>query len=127
MSGADDKTEAATPKRRGEARKKGQVAKSTELSSMVVLLGLLLALHNFGGAAGKTLQNYAENAFAHLDECGFTEVREDSRSDRQCLDGRPGRLDAHQVIGNSGRNRKCRGKCGWLLRCHETLSSERRC
>ena len=39
---SDDKTEKATPKRSGEARKKGQVAKSVELNNVVVLgMGLI--------------------------------------------------------------------------------------
>lgn len=44
-----DKTEKATPKKRQEARKKGQVAKSAELSGAVVLLSALLTLTMFGG------------------------------------------------------------------------------
>ena len=39
-----DKTEKATPKRREEARKKGQVAKSADLNGSVVLLAALFAL-----------------------------------------------------------------------------------
>jgi flagellar biosynthetic protein FlhB len=39
-----DKTEKATPKRQGEARKKGQVAKSTDLNSVVGLLAAFAAL-----------------------------------------------------------------------------------
>jgi flagellar biosynthetic protein FlhB len=54
---ADDKTEKATPKRRGEARKKGQVAKSQELNNVVVLGMGLIAVSFMGpkfvsGAAG---------------------------------------------------------------------------
>jgi flagellar biosynthetic protein FlhB len=45
---ANDKTEKATPKRREEARKKGQVAKSPDLNGAVVLLASLLALSVFG-------------------------------------------------------------------------------
>ncbi|HZV72512.1 MAG TPA: flagellar biosynthesis protein FlhB [Conexibacter sp.] len=41
---ADDKTERATPKRREEARRRGQVAKSTDLNGAVVLLASLLAI-----------------------------------------------------------------------------------
>src|SRR3954467_15170127 len=41
---ADNKTEKATPKRREEAREKGQVAKSTDLSGSVVLMATILAL-----------------------------------------------------------------------------------
>src|SRR3954466_10990275 len=46
--GAGEKTEKATPKRREEARKKGQVAKSTDLNGAVVLLSALFALSIWG-------------------------------------------------------------------------------
>lgn len=39
-----DKTEKATPKKRQDARKKGQVAKSAEMSGAVVLFSALLSL-----------------------------------------------------------------------------------
>jgi flagellar biosynthesis protein FlhB len=42
-----DKTEKATPKKRDEARKKGQVARSMDLNGAVVLLAALLALSAF--------------------------------------------------------------------------------
>jgi flagellar biosynthetic protein FlhB len=45
---ASDKTEKATPKRREEARKKGQVARSTDLNGSVVLIAALGALAAFG-------------------------------------------------------------------------------
>ena len=44
----DDKTEKATPKRRKESRKKGQVAKSTEINSAAVLGASLIALAFMG-------------------------------------------------------------------------------
>jgi flagellar biosynthetic protein FlhB len=44
---ANDKTEKATPKKKDEARKKGQVAKSMDLNGAVVLLAALLALSAF--------------------------------------------------------------------------------
>ena len=47
-SGGGDKTEKATPKRREEARKKGQVAKSQDLNGAVVLLSSLFALSIWG-------------------------------------------------------------------------------
>lgn len=68
MANGEDRTESATPRRRNDARKKGQVAKSADLSSIVVLLGLLLALHSFGGASSQIIQNYIEGAFTHLDD-----------------------------------------------------------
>jgi flagellar biosynthetic protein FlhB len=43
-----DKTEKATPKRKEEARKKGQVAKSMDLNGAVVLLASLFALSIWG-------------------------------------------------------------------------------
>ena len=45
---ATDKTEKATPKRRREARQRGQVAKSTELSGGAVLAAGLLGIVAFG-------------------------------------------------------------------------------
>jgi flagellar biosynthesis protein FlhB len=53
MAGAADRTEKATPKRRAEARKKGQVARSADLCGAVVLFAGLGALTAFGpGIAG---------------------------------------------------------------------------
>src|SRR3954464_2541921 len=46
--GGGDKTEKATPKRREEARKKGQVAKSPDLNGAIVLLSSLFALSIWG-------------------------------------------------------------------------------
>jgi flagellar biosynthetic protein FlhB len=48
VSGGGDKTEKATPKKRLEARRKGQVAKSQDLSGAVVLLSSLVALSSLG-------------------------------------------------------------------------------
>ncbi|KAA9006407.1 flagellar biosynthesis protein FlhB [Paenibacillus spiritus] len=44
-----EKTEKATPKKRGDARRKGQVARSAELGSAIVLLAGVLSLVMFGG------------------------------------------------------------------------------
>lgn len=46
---AGEKTEKATPKKRQDARKKGQVAKSQDLSGALVLLSGFLCLTAFGG------------------------------------------------------------------------------
>jgi len=48
MPGKEDKTEKATPKRRTDARKKGQIAKSTDLNGAVVLIAALGSLAVFG-------------------------------------------------------------------------------
>lgn len=51
MAGGDfqEKTEQATPKKRRESREEGQVAKSIELSSVVVLLAGVFSLYAFKG------------------------------------------------------------------------------
>jgi flagellar biosynthetic protein FlhB len=43
-SGSGDKTEKATPKRRGDARKEGQVARSMDMNGAIVLLASLMVL-----------------------------------------------------------------------------------
>lgn len=62
---AGEKTEPATPRRREEARKKGQVAKSVEVSTaLLVLTGVLLIRAVGPYAAGhlrETLQHYLGN------------------------------------------------------------------
>ena len=55
MSG-ENRTEKPTPKRRGEARKRGQVARSADLQGAVVLLVALLALSAFGPALAARLE-----------------------------------------------------------------------
>ena len=47
-----ERTEKATPKHAGEARRKGQVAKSADLSGAVVLL---IALSAFGALAPRAM------------------------------------------------------------------------
>ncbi|WP_409273986.1 flagellar biosynthesis protein FlhB [Neobacillus sp. SCS-31] len=47
-----EKTEKATPRKKQEARKKGQVAKSTDLSNALVLLGSFSFLSFYGELAG---------------------------------------------------------------------------
>src|SRR3954452_19891599 len=48
MASGGDKTEKATPKKRDDARKKGQVAKSMDLNGAAVLFAALLALSAMG-------------------------------------------------------------------------------
>lgn len=52
----EEKTEQATPKKRQDARKKGEVAKSREVSSVAVLLVSLVSLAVFGGYMAQHLQ-----------------------------------------------------------------------
>jgi flagellar biosynthesis protein FlhB len=55
MAGGGDKTEKATPKRREEARKKGQIARSQDLTGALVLIGGLFALSIWGPHVMNTL------------------------------------------------------------------------
>ena len=56
-----EKTEQATPKRREEARQKGQVARSNELSSVAILLAGLLALSALGAYMYEHLSTFMVN------------------------------------------------------------------
>lgn len=58
------KTEKATPKRRGEARSKGQVAKSVELNSFAVLAGAVAALVLFGPRIFRSLLGIVAHGLA---------------------------------------------------------------
>ena len=64
--GAQSKTEKATPKRREEARKKGQVAKSQDLNGASVMLAGLMVLGIFGGAMAGHVQHAMIEAFAQV-------------------------------------------------------------
>ena len=54
----EEKTEAATPKKRLEMRRKGQVCKSNDLSASITFLAILVALHNLGGGISSRLMSY---------------------------------------------------------------------
>lgn len=62
---AGEKTEKATPKRREEARKKGQVAKSIELNSAVLLFVALIFFY-FNANSFKDTAIYSFNYFLNL-------------------------------------------------------------
>lgn len=51
----DDKTEQATPRKKSDARKKGQIAKSKEIGLAVTLLASTLVIAVLGGYAGSQL------------------------------------------------------------------------
>src|ERR1700750_370074 len=61
---AGDKTEKATPKKRQEARKKGQVAKSHDLNGAVVMFAALFALSATAPHLVSVLQASLRDAFA---------------------------------------------------------------
>ena len=60
---ANDKTEKATPKKRADARKKGQVARSTDLSGGIVLLAGLLTLGLTGPATADRMAAAMSGSF----------------------------------------------------------------
>jgi flagellar biosynthesis protein FlhB len=64
VASGGDKTEKATPKRREEARKKGQVAKSADLNGAIVLLAALFALSATAPHLVEVLQRDMRDAFA---------------------------------------------------------------
>lgn len=57
FSSNSDKTEDATPKRKSDARKKGQVARSKELTSTLTLAGITLVLLTLGDFCFNMLSN----------------------------------------------------------------------
>ncbi len=58
-----EKTEEPTPKRREDSKKKGQIPRSRELTTMVLLLAAALALLVLGGWMGTQLQTLLEWSF----------------------------------------------------------------
>jgi flagellar biosynthesis protein FlhB len=63
-----DKTEKATPKKRADARKKGQVAKSQDLNGAVVMLAGIMALAAAGGAIATRMQDVLRKALLQTSE-----------------------------------------------------------
>jgi flagellar biosynthetic protein FlhB len=64
----DDRTEPATPKRREEARERGHVARSQDLSSATVLLAAVTALWFFGRGLSGGIAAAAVGVFERLGE-----------------------------------------------------------
>lgn len=67
----EERTEQATPQKRQDARKKGQVAKSMEVNAALGLLAALLALKWFGGSLVGTWSDFATR---HLGTLGTTDL-----------------------------------------------------
>lgn len=74
MAGGDsgERTEAATPRKRNELRRQGQVAKSQDFSSMVVFMGTILVLHAAGSAAGLRLRDYLKTSLTEAHQVPLT-------------------------------------------------------
>ena len=67
-----EKTEQATPKRREEARKKGQVPKSIELNTAIILFGSFLFLYFAGGMLYNRMSYYSQLVFENLTTISLT-------------------------------------------------------
>ncbi|NLW16905.1 MAG: flagellar biosynthesis protein FlhB [Firmicutes bacterium] len=63
---SSEKTEPATPKRRQEARRKGQVARSNELSSTLVLLAAVLFIFQVMPGSGSNFLAFASHTWQNL-------------------------------------------------------------
>lgn len=69
---AGEKTEKATPKQRQEARKKGQVAKSHEISQAVTLLSCFLLLWIMGSSFGSSFTNILRGSLTRINQKDIT-------------------------------------------------------
>lgn len=61
---SDDKTEPATPKKRKKAREEGQVARSSELISSLILLGMLMGSRSSIPHVGQSVTSFFLNCFS---------------------------------------------------------------
>jgi len=69
---AEEKTEEATPKRKEDSRRKGQVAKSVEINSAFVILAAFLALKVGGPYILSELEKYMRFMFSNFSTTDFT-------------------------------------------------------
>lgn len=60
---SEEKTEKATPKRRREAREKGQVLQSKEINSAIIIIVSFLCLKIFGGFMFNNLLSFSNNFY----------------------------------------------------------------
>ena len=63
-AGGGDKTEKATPKKKSDARKKGQVFQSREMSAALVLIIMIVTLKALGSNLYSQITLYMKNAFS---------------------------------------------------------------
>lgn len=66
-----DRTEAPTPRRREEARRKGQVIKSTEINSAAILLAAFWLLNTVGPDVVETMRTLMQRSFIALATASF--------------------------------------------------------
>jgi flagellar biosynthesis protein FlhB len=73
-----DRTEKATPKRKQEARKKGQVAQSREISSVMILLASTVFFYFAGSWMFWNLSEFVTGVYQNIDTLRFTDVSDAS-------------------------------------------------
>src|SRR5262245_5488168 len=66
-----DRSEPATPRKRQEARERGQVARSQDLATALVLLAACISLHFFGLPSLQKMRLLVERSFAELAPARF--------------------------------------------------------
>lgn len=69
---SSEKTEEATPKKKEEARKKGQIPKSIEVSAVFVIFSAFFALKMAGASMYEEMANFMVHSFSHLSGAEFT-------------------------------------------------------
>ena len=74
FGGSNGRTEKATPKRRGEARKKGQTARSPHLAPAVVFLGLFWLLGVYGTSLIQQLASMLQRMLSSVQPTDLTEA-----------------------------------------------------
>ena len=73
MASGGEKTEKATPKRREEARKKGQVAKSADFNGAVVMVAGVFAVSVGGGAIAGRMEDVLRRTMVHASDPSVVE------------------------------------------------------
>ncbi len=63
-AGGDDKTEKATPKKKSDARKKGQVFQSREMSASLILILMIVSMNAFGSILFNQLSGFMKKTFS---------------------------------------------------------------
>ena len=69
-----ERTEQATPKRKQEARKKGQVAQSKEISSVMILMVATAFFYFAGSWMFWSLSEFVTGVYKNIDTLRFTDV-----------------------------------------------------
>ena len=101
----EEKTEKATPKKRKDTRKKGEVLQSKEVAVAVFVVGIFAFLAIFGNYMFQMLLNFMEQSMSSIDKTGNTvnNVKEDSQ----------------QQAYDPGQTHNCICKTSAFFLCHD--------